>query len=290
MARLCDGRELIYFDTGPAAARNSPDRRPLPTARPQSQLRRDPLTRAWVIYAGHRQDRMHLPDAADCPLCPTTPDRPTEIPAPDYEVVVFENRYPALTAAAPGTPAPGVRDGPTSCSRPARRRAGARSSASPAIMMPRSPAFRPSERAWSSMRWRTGRGSPRQAPGGRAGVLLREPRPGRRAQPARAGLRRSSRRGRPACRRRAMPPSPAGTCSTTCWRPSAPPRWRPGGTGRRSSLTRPGRELFALHWELFTTRRSSDKLKYLAGSESGMDAFASDVLPERAAEQLRKLA
>jgi UDPglucose--hexose-1-phosphate uridylyltransferase len=41
---------------------------------------------------------------------------------------------------------------------------------------------------------------------------------------------------------------------------------------------------------MFTTRRSSDKLKYLAGSESGMEAFANDILPEQAAEQLRKLA
>jgi len=51
-----------------------------------------------------------------------------------------------------------------------------------------------------------------------------------------------------------------------------------------------GREIFALHLELFTSRRTSDKLKYLAGSESGMDAFASDVLPEAAAARLRELA
>jgi UDPglucose--hexose-1-phosphate uridylyltransferase len=46
---------------------------------------------------------------------------------------------------------------------------------------------------------------------------------------------------------------------------------------------------FALHLELFTTRRTSDKLKYLAGSESGMDAFANDILPETAAATLRTL-
>jgi UDPglucose--hexose-1-phosphate uridylyltransferase len=50
-----------------------------------------------------------------------------------------------------------------------------------------------------------------------------------------------------------------------------------------------GREQLALHLELFTMRRSSDKLKYLAGSESGMDAFANDILPERAAARLREL-
>jgi UDPglucose--hexose-1-phosphate uridylyltransferase len=40
---------------------------------------------------------------------------------------------------------------------------------------------------------------------------------------------------------------------------------------------------------LFTLRRSDDKLKYLAGSESGMDAFANDIVPERAAARLREL-
>jgi UDPglucose--hexose-1-phosphate uridylyltransferase len=51
-----------------------------------------------------------------------------------------------------------------------------------------------------------------------------------------------------------------------------------------------GREDFALHLELFTIRRSPGKLKYLAGSESGMGAFVSDVLPEAAADRLREVA
>lgn len=46
---------------------------------------------------------------------------------------------------------------------------------------------------------------------------------------------------------------------------------------------------FALHLELFTVRRTSAKLKYLAGSESGMDAFANDIRPETAAATLREL-
>src|SRR5258708_36478496 len=40
---------------------------------------------------------------------------------------------------------------------------------------------------------------------------------------------------------------------------------------------------FALHLELFTVRRAPGKLKYLAGSESGMGAFANDITPEAAA-------
>ena len=48
------------------------------------------------------------------------------------------------------------------------------------------------------------------------------------------------------------------------------------------------RHLARLHLELFTIRRASDKLKYLAGSESAMGAFVNDVLPEQAAERLRQ--
>ncbi|MGC5037380.1 galactose-1-phosphate uridylyltransferase [Streptomyces sp. DT190] len=50
------------------------------------------------------------------------------------------------------------------------------------------------------------------------------------------------------------------------------------------------REDFALHLELFTVRRTSGKLKFLAGSESGMNVFINDVPPERAAERLREVA
>ena len=39
--------------------------------------------------------------ADQCPLCPSTDGRATEIPAADYDVVVFENRFPSL-ASDPG--------------------------------------------------------------------------------------------------------------------------------------------------------------------------------------------
>ncbi|RMI34436.1 galactose-1-phosphate uridylyltransferase [Nocardia stercoris] len=42
-----------------------------------------------------------------------------------------------------------------------------------------------------------------------------------------------------------------------------------------------------LHAELFSVRRSADKLKYLAGSESGRDAFLNDKTPETIAADLR---
>ena len=52
---------------------------------------------------------------------------------------------------------------------------------------------------------------------------------------------------------------------------------------------RRGGDDFALHLELFTVMRAPGKLKYLAGSESGMGAFANDITPEAAAGRLRQL-
>jgi len=48
------------------------------------------------------------------------------------------------------------------------------------------------------------------------------------------------------------------------------------------------RDTFRLHLRLTSPRRAADKLKYLAGSESAMGAWVGDVLPEVAAENLRK--
>ena len=61
-------------------------------------------------------------------------------------------------------------------------------------------------------------------------------------------------------------------------------------SGWHQAPTRAGRPGFALHLELFTIRRAPGKLKYLAGSESGMGAFTNDIAPEAAAATLRKLA
>ena len=93
---LADGRELIYFDERDDAVRIELDRRELPPMPPASELRYDPLLDEWVAVATHRQTRTFLPAADDCPLCPSTVDRLTEVPAYDYDVVVFENRFPSL--------------------------------------------------------------------------------------------------------------------------------------------------------------------------------------------------
>lgn len=95
--RLADGRELIYFDRHEDVDRGAPDTRDLPDQAPASELRYDALNDEWVAVAGHRQDRTFLPPTEACPLCPSQPGRATEIPAADYEVAVFENRFPAFS-------------------------------------------------------------------------------------------------------------------------------------------------------------------------------------------------
>ncbi|MFL6054956.1 MAG: galactose-1-phosphate uridylyltransferase [Actinoallomurus sp.] len=106
--RLGDGRELIYFDRRDDADRSAIDTRTLPPPPRASELRRDRLVGEWVTIAGHRQDRTHLPSSDQCPLCPSVPGRPTEIPAADYDVVVFENRFPSYAGRPPETPGLGA--------------------------------------------------------------------------------------------------------------------------------------------------------------------------------------
>lgn len=100
---LADGRELIYFDDSPGYAtgervRELHDGRDLPEAITESELRRDPLTGDWYAYAAHRMNRTFMPPANEDPLAPTRPgEPPTEVPAEDYDLVVFENRFPSLS-------------------------------------------------------------------------------------------------------------------------------------------------------------------------------------------------
>ncbi|GHG47305.1 galactose-1-phosphate uridylyltransferase [Flavimobilis marinus] len=115
---MADGRDLFYFDDSEpyvsgAATRRLDDPRPLtPRFGPDSplargpQMRRDPLTGEWVPMATHRMDRTHLPPADANPLAPAKPGAEYsdgEIPDTDYDVVVFENRFPSLLRV-PGEP------------------------------------------------------------------------------------------------------------------------------------------------------------------------------------------
>lgn len=121
---MADGRELLYFDDSEpyvsgAATRRLDDPRPLPdrfapvvgpdgVARPVTgpELRRDPLTGDWIPMAAHRMNRTFLPPADANPLAPARPGaayQDGEVPDTDYDVVVFENRFPSLMAV-PGVP------------------------------------------------------------------------------------------------------------------------------------------------------------------------------------------
>ena len=62
-----------------------------------SEMRWNPVMGEWVVTATHRQDRTFLPPAGYCPLCPTQEGGfPTEVPQPQYDFVVFENKFPSL--------------------------------------------------------------------------------------------------------------------------------------------------------------------------------------------------
>src|SRR5450759_2001855 len=74
---------ICWPTTGPCRARRMPD------------LRFHLLRKEWVAYATERNDRTFLPTDF-CPLCPSGQGGSSEIPLDDFEVVVFENRFPAF--------------------------------------------------------------------------------------------------------------------------------------------------------------------------------------------------
>ncbi|MFL6082324.1 MAG: galactose-1-phosphate uridylyltransferase, partial [Mycobacterium sp.] len=97
---LADGRELLLFALPGHTPAPVPDKRPLTDrGNQQSQLRFDRQTGQWVIIAALRQDRTYKPPPDQCPLCPGPTGLTSEIPAPDYDVAVFENRFPSLSGA-----------------------------------------------------------------------------------------------------------------------------------------------------------------------------------------------
>ncbi|OBI99560.1 galactose-1-phosphate uridylyltransferase [Mycobacterium sp. 1465703.0] len=109
-AKLADGRDLLFFSLPGHHPAPVEDRRPLPAratdAAAKSQLRFDRSTGQWVIIAALRQDRTYKPPPEACPLCPGPTGLTSEVPAPDYDVVVFENRFPSLSGAQPSLPVP----------------------------------------------------------------------------------------------------------------------------------------------------------------------------------------
>jgi UDPglucose--hexose-1-phosphate uridylyltransferase len=115
--RLADGREILYYDLRDDVVRDAVDRRASEAAATSSEIRRDPFLAEWVAVTAHRQGRTHHPPADQCPLCPSREGRLSEIPEADYDVAVFENRFPSFAgeggpsfAGEPGPEGPGSPD------------------------------------------------------------------------------------------------------------------------------------------------------------------------------------
>ena len=353
--RLADGRELVYYATAADQATEAADRRRLPPASSASQLRYEPFLDTWVIYASHRQDRGYLPSAQNCPLCPSTPEHQTEIPAARYQVVVFQNRFPALSPPPPEVAGPPP--GQLLASRPAGGRSEVvvytdEHDASFASLTPERV-----ELLLDALIDRTAALSARpdvdqvfcfENRGQEIGVTQPHPhgqiyaypfitpRTSKALDSVRAYYRRTGRNLYDDVLAAERADGSRVVTQTEHWTAFVPyaARWpyeihlyphrrvpdlasldaaertelaeveldifgrfarlydqpAPYIAGWHQAPVRDGREIFALHLELFTSRRASDKLKYLAGSESAMDAFASDVMPEAAAARLRELA
>lgn len=65
------------------------------------ELRFDPIKNQLVANATKRQDRTFFPPKNYCPLCPTTNNViKTEIPVNNYDIVVFENKFPTFSKNA----------------------------------------------------------------------------------------------------------------------------------------------------------------------------------------------
>ena len=93
-----DGRYLYYyaFDRPPPEIVAGADADP--RGEDQIELRWNALLAEWVIVSTGRQGRTFLPPDEHCPLCPTASgsDFATEVPSPDFEIAVFENRWPSF--------------------------------------------------------------------------------------------------------------------------------------------------------------------------------------------------
>ncbi len=126
--KLADGRDFFYLDDSPEYVSGSKTRElhdprilanryepgidgegnPMPVQAPQ--MRRDPLTGDWIPMATARMNRPITAGAGATasgnPLAARKPGDPYqdgEVPDTDYDVVVFENRFPSM-ARIPGTP------------------------------------------------------------------------------------------------------------------------------------------------------------------------------------------
>lgn len=100
--RKVDGRPLTLYARAPFGVAEGPAPSPFPEPLGASPLLRwHPLRGEWVTYAAYRQGRTFLPPPEYNPLAPTRdPAHPTELPPGDWEIAVFDNRFPSLAPDA----------------------------------------------------------------------------------------------------------------------------------------------------------------------------------------------
>ena len=100
-----DGRKLQLYSRRPISDSIQATNPPHADYTPDPQMRWHPLRGEWVIYAAHRQERTFLPPKEYSPLAVTkSPAFPTELPAGDYDIAVFENLFPSLSPFASTAP------------------------------------------------------------------------------------------------------------------------------------------------------------------------------------------
>jgi UDPglucose--hexose-1-phosphate uridylyltransferase len=95
-----DGRLLTLYANHPLTfdAAPSPFAEPLPGS---PHMRWHPLRGEWVTYAAYRQNRTFLPPPQYNPLAVTVDaEQPTELPNGNWDIAVFDNRFPSLTSAS----------------------------------------------------------------------------------------------------------------------------------------------------------------------------------------------
>jgi UDPglucose--hexose-1-phosphate uridylyltransferase len=99
-----DGRQLFLYGSRPGPHLDSTAASSDPNAsRPDIHRRLDPFTDEWVSFAPHRNARPNEtsgPHEEACPVCPGGIELPFQ-----YELAVFENRFPSLGAPAVSSPA-----------------------------------------------------------------------------------------------------------------------------------------------------------------------------------------